>query len=341
MSAQALKKAHNEFKSALIAWYDSNARTLPWRSEPSLYKTVVSEFMLQQTQVKTVLPYFAKWLARFPDFSKLAAASEADVLKHWEGLGYYSRARNLRKLAQEVAVLDIIPQDAKSWQSFPGVGPYAAAAISSIAFDTPAAVVDGNVARILARLTADATAYKNSVEASKAYRPLADDLLNASRAGDHNQAMMELGATICQKHNPQCLLCPAQTLCQGRQQGIAADLPRLAKVKAEQKTVDRAWIHEEGRFLLHRIPADAKRMRGLHEIPDLALLKLNTPRFKPIIERKRSITKYRITERFFSLESAQLAKQLPDDCLWASVKDLETLAFTGPHRRWIDELLKI
>ena len=242
MSATVLQKAQNEFRKSLIGWYDSNARDLPWRSAPSLYKTVVSEFMLQQTQVKTVLPYFAKWLARFPDFKVLAAASEDEVLKHWEGLGYYSRARNLHKLSKELIALPSIPQDAKSWQIFPGVGPYAAAAISSIAFEAPAAVVDGNVVRILSRLCGDATPFKNSTDAAKAYRELSNDLLNRERSGDHNQAMMELGATICQKHNPQCLLCPVMNLCEGKRMGIEEELPILDKVKSINKSVDRAWI---------------------------------------------------------------------------------------------------
>ena len=169
MPSPALIASATAFREALISWYDLNARDLPWRREPSTYKTVVSEFMLQQTQVKTALPYFAAWLKAYPDFKSLAAASEEQVLKSWEGLGYYSRARNLRQLAQEVAAIPEgeLPTDAKSWLAFPGVGPYAAAAICSISFSDPSAVVDGNVVRILSRLTADETAYKTSTDAAK------------------------------------------------------------------------------------------------------------------------------------------------------------------------------
>ena len=160
-----------EFHRALLAWYrvarSSNSRGA---SVPSLYQTVVSEFMLQQTQVKTVLPYLARWLAELPDFAALAAAPEARVLKLWEGLGYYSRARNLHRLAQQVVAWpDACNVTPEAWRELPGVGPYTSAAITSISFGTPAACVDGNVVRILARLTADATEFRDSASASKAF----------------------------------------------------------------------------------------------------------------------------------------------------------------------------
>ncbi|MEM9157611.1 MAG: A/G-specific adenine glycosylase [Verrucomicrobiota bacterium] len=329
------------FRSSLLDWYDSHARELPWRSSPSLYKTVVSELMLQQTQVKTVLPYFDRWLKRFPDFQALANASEEDVLKHWEGLGYYSRARNLHKLAKEVAALDSIPTDAKSWQAFPGIGPYASAAVTSITFNTPAAVVDGNVVRILSRLTADASDYKNSSDAAKAYQALANDLLNPKRPGDHNQAMMELGATVCHKQKPLCMLCPVTSLCEARAKGIEETLPRLAKAKYEEKTVDRAWIQNGDKFLLRKIPETASRMKGLHEIPSLEQCGLKLPKSaKPALTRKRSITKYRITERIHALSPSKLPPELSEDLLWATQSDLDNLPLSGPHRRWLEELLK-
>lgn len=330
-----------DFRGSLINWYDSNARELPWRSEPSTYKTVVSEFMLQQTQVKTVLPYFAAWLESYPDFSVLAEASEEKVLKSWEGLGYYSRARNLHKLAKEVAAIPPgeLPTDAKSWLRFPGVGPYAAAAICSISFSDPAAVVDGNVVRILSRITADENNYKNSTDAAKAYRSLVQTLLNLERPGDHNQAMMELGATVCHKQSPNCLLCPVRSHCKGYEKGIAESLPRLAKTKFEEITVERAWIQCEKGVLLYKIPADAKRMKGLHELPDLTALSIEPPKSKPIAIRKRGITRYRITERIHKVPASKLSSNLPKDHIWASSDEVADLPFSGPHRRWITELL--
>lgn len=331
------------FRKALIDWYDQNARDLPWRSSPSTYGTVVSEFMLQQTQVKTVLPYFHAWLETYPDFATLAAASEEQVLKSWEGLGYYSRARNLHKLAKEVAALpeDKLPTDAKSWLAFPGVGPYAAAAICSISFNDKSAVVDGNVVRILSRITADEKGYKNSTDAAKAYRGLVQDLLNPDRPGDHNQAMMELGATVCHKQSPNCLLCPVRGFCEGYETGIAESLPRLAKTKFEERSVDRAWIQNENGVLLHKIPASAKRMKGLHELPELSALGLKTPQAAPVLTRKRSITRYRITERIHEINASELPATLPADYLWARRQTIADLPFSGPHRRWVDELLTL
>lgn len=341
MPFHALSDHASAFRDSLIAWYDANARDLPWRSDPSAYKTVVSEFMLQQTQVKTVLPYYAAWLEKYPDFETLAAATEEQVLKSWEGLGYYSRARNLHTLAKEVAAIpqEQLPTDAKSWLRFPGVGPYAAAAICSISFSDPSAVVDGNVVRILSRITADETDYKNSTDAAKAYRDLVQTLLNRDRPGDHNQAMMELGATVCHKQSPTCLLCPVRDHCQGYAQGIAESLPRLAKTKFEEVTIDRAWIRCDQGILLHKIPADAKRMKGLHELPDLAALQIPIPSVAPILIRKRGITRYRITERIHAIPAAKLASELPQDHLWASPDQVTELPFSGPHRRWITELL--
>ncbi|HTJ79922.1 MAG TPA: A/G-specific adenine glycosylase, partial [Rariglobus sp.] len=226
--AKTLIAQKTAFQHALLAWYRTHQRTLPWRTAPSLYKTVVSELMLQQTQVKTVLPYFARWLEAFPDFASLAAASEDRVLKLWEGLGYYSRARNLHKVAQAVAAWPAPRRTTADWLELPGIGPYTAAAITSISFGTPAAVVDGNVVRILARLTADDTAYRDSASAAKVYTPLADALLNHAHPGDHNQAMMELGATICFRQNPLCTVCPVREFCAAARRGDPESYPKLA-----------------------------------------------------------------------------------------------------------------
>ena len=176
------------FQAALLTWYREQRRRLPWREAPSLYKTVVSEFMLQQTQVKTVLPYFARWLEALPDFAALAAAPEARVLKLWEGLGYYSRARNLHKMAKAYVALPRAPITPTEWQALPGIGPYTSAAITSIALNQPAACVDGNVVRILARLTANATPFRDSTAAAKVLGPLAHELLNPAAPTDSSPA---------------------------------------------------------------------------------------------------------------------------------------------------------
>ncbi|MEY2882072.1 MAG: hypothetical protein RLZZ15_4452, partial [Verrucomicrobiota bacterium] len=329
-----------EFQRALLAWFATAARPLPWRAAPSLYKTVVSEFMLQQTQVKTVLPYFARWLAVLPDFAALAAAPEPLVLKLWEGLGYYSRARNLHLLARELATRPAPPRSPDEWRRFRGVGPYTAAAITSISFGARAACVDGNVVRILARLTADATEFRDSATAAKYFQPLADALLPAAAPGDHNQAMMELGATVCTRHAPRCDACPVRAHCAAARAGAAEDFPRLAAKKTETRAVTRAWCERRGALLLHRAPAGAKRFADIHELPAAEALgrtAAEVARGPLLAERHRTITRFRITE---SIHAAPPPRgRLAAGLVWVPVAQLDTVTLSGPHRRWIGELL--
>ncbi len=340
-SSAQLIAAREDFHRTLHAWYRVHQRQLPWREAPSLYKTVVSEFMLQQTQVKTVLPYFARWLAALPDFAALAAAPEARVLKLWEGLGYYSRARNLHKLAQAVTALPTPPRDPAAWLALPGVGPYTAAAITSIAFDAPAAVVDGNVVRILARLTADGRAFRDSSAAAKEFTSLANALLPATGSGDHNQAMMELGATICLRQNPLCASCPVRTCCAGQKSGTPEQFPKLAAKKIEQIEVTRVWCLRAGQLLMHRTDARARRLAQQHELPtpeQAGRKETTVMRGKLLAKKKRSITKYRITESIY-LVTAHPSRSRPG-LVWVPLNKLDDHTLSGPHRRWIGEILK-
>jgi len=338
----SLLAAKSDFQSALLGWYRAHARALPWRDSPSPYKTVVSEFMLQQTQVKTVLPYFARWLETFPDFAALAAAPEARVLKLWEGLGYYSRARNLHKLAQAVAALPELPRTPDAWRKLPGVGPYTAAAITSISFNAPAACVDGNVVRILSRLTADATPFRDSATAAKAFTPLANDLLTTSAAGDHNQAMMELGATVCFRQKPLCLTCPVRAFCAAGQRGDPENYPRLAPKQIEQRAVTRIWCERNRALLLHRAAADARRLANLHELPAAEHLGLNVEHFRAadlLATKRRGITRFQITESIYSARPPRT--KLPPNLVWIPLAQLDEITLSGPHRRWITELLAL
>lgn len=343
--ADLLIKRRIDFQQALRAWYRAHARVLPWREKPSLYKTVVSEFMLQQTQVKTVLPYFARWLEALPDFSTLAAAPEDQVLKLWEGLGYYSRARNLHKLAKAYVAKSPSPRTPTEWLELPGVGPYTAAAITSIAFGESAACVDGNVVRILARLTANATPFADSASAAKSFGPLAAALLPAENPGDHNQAMMELGATVCLRQNPLCLTCPVRPFCAAAKRGDPEKYPRLAPKKIEQRAVARAWcVHDEA-VLLHRATASAKRLADLHELPTSESLGLDAEaisRLPLLAIRRRSITRFQITESIHRVEFSAAQRRdlarLPT-LHWIPLGQLQSVALSGPHRRWINELL--
>lgn len=339
-SGAQLIAAKTAFLRALAGWYRSCARPLPWRDSPSLYKTVVSEFMLQQTQVKTVLPYFDRWLAALPDFATLAGAPEAQVLKLWEGLGYYSRARNLHRLAQALVARPAPPVTPEEWRELPGVGPYTAAAITSIAFGAPAACVDGNVVRILARLTADGTAFRDSAGAAKAFAPLAQALLPTANPGDHNQAMMELGATVCFRQNPLCLTCPVRDFCAAARSGDPTAYPRLAAKKTEQVAVTRVWCVRRGALLLHLTGAGARRFANIHELPTAAqagLTDAQAARGKLLAKQRRGITRYQITE---SIHAAPPPRgKLPPGLRWVPLDQLESVSLSGPHRRWITALL--
>ncbi len=297
--------------------------------------------MLQQTQVKTVLPYFARWLSAFPDFPTLAASSEERVLKLWEGLGYYSRARNLHKLAKIVTTMSAPPQTPTGWQELPGVGSYTAAAIASIAFNVPTAVVDGNVVRVLTRLIADNTPFQNSTTAVKTLAPLANAVLNHAFPGDHNQAMMELGATICLRQNPLCTVCPVLDYCSAAKHSNPESFPCLSSKKIEQRSVARVWCLRAGKLLLHRTAANARRLANLHELPTIDHVGMTASSLKnsPVIMiKKRGITRYAITESIHVINPPK--GRLIEGLVWVSFSELETITLSGPHRRWVTEILK-
>lgn len=329
-------------QSALLAWYREEARPLPWRVHASLYRTVVSEFMCQQTQIDTVLPYFARWMARFPDFATLAAAPESAVLKAWEGLGYYSRARNLHRLAKDISQREILPCTPDEWRRLPGIGPYTAAAVSSINNGFPAAVVDGNVIRILARLTADKRSFKGNAEAVKTFQPLADELLNASTPGDHNQAMMELGATVCLKARPLCLLCPVRPWCAGSRTGKPEDFPKLIRRKTEKLTVPRLFLVAGNKLLLERTASHSRRLADMAELPRAKKFPAET-HGRLLATRRRGISHQQITEPIHSAADSSLVRAVvakrPESFFWQPLDELDAVTISGPHRRWIGELL--
>lgn len=249
-----------ERQAALLQWYAVHRRRMPWRAEPGQcadpYAVAVSELMLQQTRVDTVIDYFARWMQRFADWPALAAASEEDVLAAWTGLGYYNRARNLQKMAQAVVGRHggRLPKDAAALRELPGVGPYTAGALQSLCFAVPAALVDGNVARVLARwfaITADVTAGAGKAEAwRKAEEELAGDGPARGDPGSWNQALMELGATVCTPTSPKCAGCPVAAGCAARRLGAQGQIP-AARSKAPPKAVAAHYL------LLLRPPPDS------------------------------------------------------------------------------------
>jgi len=325
------------FQEQLVSWFHNARRDLPWRRHRSVYHTVVSEFMLQQTQVDTVIAFFNRWIAAFPDFQSLATAPEQRVLKHWEGLGYYSRARNLHKLAKTVAARKSLPASATEWQQLPGVGPYTAAAIVSIGQGQPAPLIDGNVIRVFSRLHNDPTPIPSASAAQKHFRPIAEALLNHHNPGDHNEALMELGATICLKTRPLCLLCPVRQHCQAAASGNPEDLPVIPRKTARQRTVQRLFLFRRNRLLLTTYPPDARRLANISELPELPAHLARQA--VPVTTRRRTISSERITEEIFTLPDGAQLDTLPDDSHWVTIDELDQLTLSAPHSKWLRELL--
>lgn len=251
----------NRFRACLLAWYDAHARDLPWRKDRDPYRVWVSEIMLQQTRVAAVIEHYHQFLRRFPTLQKLAAARETSVLAAWSGLGYYRRARMLHAAAK-VIVREFegrFPVTAKACHELPGVGRYTAAAIASIAFNEPVAVVDGNVERVLQRVSGKRLSGEQLWSQAKA-------LLDPARPGDFNQAIMELGATVCTPRAPVCLMCPVVELCAARGEMPATEKPSRQK----KREIDYVLHCEDGKVRLIRRPRSASLMAGMWELPEIA-----------------------------------------------------------------------
>ncbi len=252
----------------LLAWYRQNGRILPWRGHPDPYAVWVSEIMLQQTQVETVIPYFKKWMQRFPSVASLAAASEQDVLNTWEGLGYYSRSRNLHKAAK-IVVAEYggqLPAEVDSLRRLPGIGRYTAGAIASLAFGLDQPALDGNLKRVLARLF-DVTEPVNSPAGEKRLGELAAENLPPGQAADYNQALMDLGALICTPRNPNCPACPVSGWCQAYRNGTQVERPvKKRRPPQPHYVVTAAVIRRDGKVLLAQRPQNGL-LGGLWEFP--------------------------------------------------------------------------
>jgi len=261
------------FRKQLLAWFRQFQRDLPWRRTKDPYRIWVSEIMLQQTRVAAVIPYYQRFLARFPDVRALAEAPQEEVLRLWSGLGYYSRARNLQKAAQQIVALHSgeLPQDEESILALPGIGSYTGAAILSIAFGAKHAVLDGNVARVLARLGAIRGDLRES-HRWQALQKTAGDLLSPKSPGAWNQAMMELGAMVCTPRAPQCLVCPAAKFCRARQWGDPESFPeKRKKPEAVQIVLASAVLHTpRGQTLL--LPPPGKKTESKPAADDIATL---------------------------------------------------------------------
>ena len=258
-----------QIPSLLLQWYDSSARVLPWREDPTPYRVWVSEIMLQQTRVEAVKPFYQRFLEAFPTVEALAEAPEDKLLKMWEGLGYYNRVRNLQRAAQVVVERygGQVPASFEELRALPGIGEYTAGAIASIAFQLPVPAVDGNVLRVISRVLAR---FDNILD-PRVKRRMEGEIreILPQRVGDFNQSLMELGAMVCLPGGPpKCLVCPLQGLCRGYAQGVAEELPVKTKPKPRKKQARTLFLlfSQEGRVALRRRPEQGL-LAGLWELP--------------------------------------------------------------------------
>lgn len=346
---------------ALLAWYDHQARDLPWRRTKDPYLIWVSEVMLQQTQVTTVLPYYERFVERFPDVEHLAAAPLDDVLKAWEGLGYYRRARHLHQAAGIIVEEygGVIPSDERTLLSLPGIGRYTAGAIRSIAFDQVAPALDGNVKRVISRLDD----LEDNIDEPATERLLwsrAAELVATERPGAFNQALMELGATICLPQNPTCLLCHVRSFCLAHERGTQYERPvRKARPRIPHYDVVAGIVwhaRDAERFLIAQRPA-AGMLGGLWEFPGgkqeaeeslpEALrrelqeeLGIEVEVGAHVISIDHAFTHFRITLHAFHARHSGGAPQTlgVDDWRWVQLADLDRFAFAKTDRRIIEAL---
>ena len=251
----------------LLAWYHGGHRDLPWRRVSDAYPIWVSEVMLQQTRAQAAIPYYERFMERFPTVAALASASQEEVLTLWSGLGYYSRARNLLRAARQVEAAGGFPRDYDAIRALPGVGDYTAAAIASIAFQLPYAVLDGNVLRVVARMENDAADIA-SPRTRERFRAVAQSWLDPRHPGLFNQALMELGATVCLPGKPRCPVCPVAALCRARESGTVLELPvKLRKTKPVREAGVLLLVRKGRRILLRQREAGARRMAGFWDLP--------------------------------------------------------------------------
>jgi len=356
MPEKPAASARQRIVRPLLTWYDQVRRDLPFRRTLDPYAIWVSEVMLQQTQVSTVLPYFERWMQRFPNVSALAGASEDDVLHAWQGLGYYSRARSLRRAA--LAVVERfsgeLPKSVAELLSLPGVGPYSAGAIASIAYARRVPVVDGNVIRVLCRLFA--------LEGDPARTPLkhelwriAGELVPEARPGDYNQALMELGALLCTPKKPSCPSCPLARQCQAYAGGQQEALPQLAQRPAATEVhMAAALVFRRGRVAVVKLAPSAPRWAGMWQFPAVELTRgekagagaeraarevagLDTrAEKKSVAQVKHSVTRYRITLDAFQcqvLPRSRVAPSEVEELVWRKPAELTAIAMPAAHRR--------
>lgn len=315
-------------RRTLLEWYRMHKRDLPWRRSGDPYGIWISEIMLQQTRVAAVIPYYERFLALFPDAAALASAREQDLLAAWAGLGYYSRARNLQKAARLITELPNFPSDYPAIRALPGIGDYTAAAVASIAFGRPHAAVDGNVLRVLSRMTAE----RGDIQSPAVRKKLGEaaaKLLDRRHPGDFNQAMMELGATVCLPKQPLCADCPVGKYCCAREQGIEKELPLRGRRRgASQREVRLLAIEKSGKVLLWRRAPESRRLAGFWELPEREQI--------PEARVRETAGKFRHTivhTTYLVQVDRALAGRCPKGFQWVATPDLAKLPLSTTARK--------
>ena len=326
----------NDFTSVLLRWFDAYGRELPWRQTRDPYAVWLSEIILQQTRVEQGRPYWERFMQRWPTAEALARASEDEVLRQWQGLGYYSRARNLHFAAGQIVAMGGFPQTIEGIRSLKGVGDYTAAAIGSIAFDLPVAVVDGNVYRVLARHFGIDTPI-NTTEGKKEFTALAQSLLPPKEASRFNQAMMDFGATQCTPQSPRCLLCPLQDGCVALREGRVGQLPvKLKTLKVKERHLTYIYIRCQGQTAIRRRPA-GDIWQGLYEpwltdsVPSGAVL---------LRQNQKHVLTHRILYADFWLWETDEKPSLPDEYIWIDEADIERYALPRLVELLLNEIQK-
>jgi len=321
-----IRSSARSFAAKLLRWYDAGHRDLPWRRTADPYRIWVSEIMLQQTRAEAVIPYYERFLQRFPDPATLACASEQEVLANWSGLGYYSRARNLHKAAKMLAAG--FPASYDEIRDQPGVGDYTAAAIASIAFGLPHAVLDGNVIRVIARVTNDA-ADIGAASTRTRFREAAQRWLDRQRPGAFNQALMELGATVCLPRAPRCTNCPLAMNCEAHLQGRALQLPvKLRKMVPVKLKASLVVVSSKGRILLWQRGADSRRLAGFWELPSREQL--------PGLQATRAVGTFRhtITHHHYQITvHSGTVKRAPRPLQWIAIEHSGSLPLSTTARK--------
>lgn len=348
-----IKKVNiSAFQSDLISWFKEEQRDLPWRRDRDPYKVWVSEIMLQQTRVDTVIPYFNRFLQWFPTLKTLAEAEEEKVLKAWEGLGYYSRVRNLQAAVKEVQEKynGVVPSNADTISSLKGVGPYTAGAILSIAYGIPEPAVDGNVMRVLSRIL---SIWEDIAKpaARKLFEKAVRELISNDDPASFNQALMELGALICTPTSPSCLLCPVRDHCLGFHEGVENELPIKSKKNKQREMQLSAVIltDEQGKFLIHKRP-NKGLLANLWEFPNVEIYLSMENEKKQIIDLYQQAfgLKIAIDKRIGQIEHVfshliwnihvyigRVISNIPEQQEWklVSLDEMEDYAFPVSHQK--------